>query len=72
MDLKTGQDIHMNEQKEVFVDKQKDIDEESVANHLLLAQCVRLRKFVRKEVYRDLMYVIGQSYMPEDVLEEEK
>ena len=32
---------------------------------------MRLRKYVRKEVYRDLMYVIGQSYMPEDVLEDD-
>ena len=33
---------------------------------------MRLRKYVRKEVYRDLMFAIGQSYMPDDVLEEDE
>ena len=72
MDRRTGEDIHLKEQRQAHENQTELLARKTVENQLLLTNCLSLRRTLRKPAYRDFMFLIGCSYMPDDLLNDEQ
>ena len=72
MDPRTGEDIHLKEQREAHEKKSDLLARKTIENQLLLTNCLTLRRTLKKPAYRDMMFLVGCSYIPDDLLDEEQ
>lgn len=72
MDQKSGEDIHLKEQRHAFERKTEILAQRTIENQLLLTNCLSLRRTLKKPAYRDMMFLVGCSYIPDDLLNEEQ
>ena len=72
MDRRTGEDIHLKEQRQAHENQTELLARKTVENQLLLTNCMSLRRILKKPAYRDFMFLVGCSYIPDDLLDDEQ
>ena len=60
----------MKEQRRSSESLTDNLTDKTIQNQLLLTNCLSLRRQLKKPAYRDMMFLVGCSYIPDDVLDE--